>query len=74
MDSYSSASSDKIDPSTGVTKGQTGPGGRPPKGGGQGSTSGASSSSNILSNLVSVGAISSASGTTNGSTLLSIGQ
>ncbi len=41
-----------IDPKTG---------GRPPRGG-QGSTSGASSSSNILSNIVSVGNISSASG------------
>lgn len=63
LDSYSSASSDKIDPSTSSTgTGQTGPGGRPPRGG-HGSTSGASSSSgSSLSSLVSVGSISSASG------------
>lgn len=59
FDSYSSASSDQIDPSTG---GQTGPGGRPPRGN-HGATSGASSSGgSSLGSIVSVGTISSASG------------
>lgn len=57
LDTYSSASSDKIDPSTGTTT--TTNGGRPPRGGGN-STS-AASSSGVGASLLSVGTTSGAS-------------